>query len=115
MKLDFYTVGQRIRRLRRRKNLSQAKLSEMVDVSTTYISHLENGMKFMSVETLIALANALGVSTDAILCDSLDQQLSACVTEFEVILRDCTNFERRVILDNARGIKKALRDNKYLK
>ena len=115
MKLDFYTVGQRIRRLRRRKKLSQATLAEKVDVSATYISHLENGMKFMSVETLIALANALGVSTDTILCDSLDQQLSACVTEFEIILKDCTNFERRVILDNARSIKKALRDNKYLK
>ncbi len=115
MKLDFYTVGQRIRRLRRRKKLSQAKLSEMVDVSPTYISHLENGMKFMTVETLIALANALGVSTDAILCDSLDQQMNACATEFEIILRDCTNFERRMILDSARALKKALRDNYYLK
>ena len=115
MKLDFYTVGQRIRRLRKRQKLSQAELAERVDVSPTYISHLENGMKFMTVETLIALSNALGVSSDVILCDSLDNQLTACMAELEYILRDCTNHERRIILDTIRGLKQSLRENYYLK
>lgn len=115
MKLDFYTVGQRIRRLRKRQKLSQAELAERVDVSPTYISHLENGMKFMTVETLIALSNALGVSSDVILCDSLDNQLTASMAELDYILRDCTNHERRIILDTIRGLKQSLRENYYLK
>ena len=115
MKLDFYTVGQRIRRLRKRKRMSQATLAELTDVSATYISHLENGMKFVTVETLIAIANALGVSTDVILCDSLDNQLAPCMAELEYILKDCTNHERRVILDTIRGLKQSLRENYYLK
>jgi len=50
-----------------------------------------------------------------ILCDSLDNQLAPCMAELEYILKDCTNHERRVILDTIRGLKQSLRENYYLK
>ncbi|MBR2870545.1 MAG: helix-turn-helix transcriptional regulator, partial [Clostridia bacterium] len=76
---------------------------------------IENGTRCMSLETLVSVANALGVTADALLCDSLDNQLNACVAELEYILKDCTNYERRLLLDAVRGLKQSLKDNYYLK
>ncbi len=115
MKLDYLIVGQRIRAIRKRQKLSQAVLSEKADLDPTYICYIENGTRCMSLESLIAIANALGVTADALLCDSLDNQLKASTAELEFILRDCSNHERRVILDTIRGLKQSLRDNYYLK
>ncbi len=115
MKLDYLIIGQRIRAIRKRQKMSQATLSEKADLDHTYICYIENGQRCMSLETLIAIANALGVTADLLLCDSLDNQLTACLSEFEYLLKDCTNHERRVILDTVRGLKVSLRDNYYLK
>ena len=115
MKLDYLIVGQRIRAIRKRHKMSQATLSEKANVDPTYICYIENGTRCMSLETLVSVANALGVTADALLCDSLDNQLNACVAELEYILKDCTNYERRLLLDAVRGLKKSLKDNYYLK
>ena len=115
MKLDYLIVGQRIRAIRKKQKLSQAALSEKADLDPTYICYIENGTRCMSLESLISIANALGVTTDVLLCDSLDNQLTASVADFEYILRDCSNHERRIILDTIRGLKQSLKDNYYLK
>ena len=115
MKLDYLIVGQRIRAIRKRKKMSQALLSEKADLDPTYICYIENGTRCMSLESLIAIANALDVTADVLLCDSLENQLAAPIAELENILRDCTNHERRIILDTIRGLKQSLRDNYYLK
>ena len=115
MKLDYLTVGQRIRAIRKRRKMSQAVLSEKADLDPTCISYIENGTRCMSLESLIAIANALGVTADILLCDSLDNQLTASMAELEYLLKDCSNHERRVILDTIRGLKQSLRDNYYLK
>ena len=115
MKLDYLVVGQRIRTVRKRKKMSQATLSEKAGLDPTYISYIENGLRCMSLESLIAIANALGVTADMLLCDSLDNQLTVCLAELEYIFKGCTNYERRLMLDTLRGMKQSFQENKYLK
>lgn len=55
---------QRLRQLRRQKNLSQAQLGERAGVHYTHISKYERGVSSPSLETIRGLADALGVSTD---------------------------------------------------
>jgi transcriptional regulator with XRE-family HTH domain len=61
------TVGARLgeqlraRREAVRPRLTQAKLAERVGLSENYLSALERGQKLPSIETLAALARALGV------------------------------------------------------
>jgi transcriptional regulator with XRE-family HTH domain len=55
---------QRLRQLRRQKNLSQAQLGEKAGVHYTHISKYERGVSNPSLETIRGLADALGVSTD---------------------------------------------------
>lgn len=114
MFLNYLSVGQKIREIRKKKHISQEVLAEMIDKSTCYISYIECGVKCMSVETLLLIANALGVTTDYLLSDSLKMHQNVAAVEFGEIMNDCTAFECRVILEAAKSMKKVLRDSRYM-
>jgi len=54
-------IGERLRSIRKEKNLSQGELEKRTGLSRCYLSRLENGHTTPSVETLEKLAGALGV------------------------------------------------------
>lgn len=111
MPIDYITVGKKIRSIRKRKGLSQLQLADMVKVSPPYISCVENDVKNASIETLVRIANALQVSIDELLDDNLENELIASPRAFEVVLSDCNEYEKRVLLDMVSSMKKAMRDN----
>lgn len=51
--------GERLRELRRKRGLTLDALAEAADMSLTYVSNLETGVKVPSLTTLIRLAAAL--------------------------------------------------------
>lgn len=55
-------VGKRITQLRKAKSLSQEKFSYEADMERTYLTHIENGRKNISLSTLEKITSALGVS-----------------------------------------------------
>jgi transcriptional regulator with XRE-family HTH domain len=54
-------LGQRVRILRRRRDLTQEQLAEATHLSANYISGIERGLYSPSLTTLAVLADALGV------------------------------------------------------
>ena len=60
--------GRRFRRLRKERNLSQEKLSELAGLDRTYISQVENGAN-VTLATIHKLAGALGVDPAALFSD----------------------------------------------
>lgn len=71
MNMDYEDMGRRIRRLRYGHGWTQEDLAELVDVSTSFIGHIERGSRKASMETLVSIANAFAVSTDYLLAGSL--------------------------------------------
>jgi transcriptional regulator with XRE-family HTH domain len=61
------SVGVTIRAFRLRAGLSQDDLADRMDVSTPYISMLESGNRYPSIEMLIRIAVALEVRPGAML------------------------------------------------
>lgn len=55
-------VGRNIRRLRLHKDATQEAIASEVGISTSYLSHLEKGIRQADAELLFKLANVLGVS-----------------------------------------------------
>lgn len=64
-------LGARIRQQRKEKKISGEKLAEMVDISAVFMGEIERGRRFPSMPTFIRIANALDVSADWLLQDSL--------------------------------------------
>ena len=57
----YKCLGENIAFYRRRLGLTQEKLSEMVNVNNVHISHIETGDRAASLDTIFAIADALGV------------------------------------------------------
>ena len=57
--VHYESIGKRIRRRRKEKGLTMDQLAEMVDVSSSFMGHIERGTRAASVETLARLCKAL--------------------------------------------------------
>ena len=55
-------IGERIAQLRKAKKLSQQKFSYEAEIERSYLTHVEKGRKNISVETLLKITKALGIS-----------------------------------------------------
>ena len=59
--IDYQALGKRISNLRRQKKLTQEELAEKTDLSTNYISHIENSRSIPSLETLMKLLSLIHI------------------------------------------------------
>lgn len=110
--LDYYKIGQRIRKYRKANNLSQEQLSEKIDISTTHLSHIETGNTKLSLSVFVAIANTLSVQTDELLHDTVYNK-DTVKNEIIDILDSCSIQEIYILKDILNSTKTAL--NKYLK
>ena len=64
MHFDRMAYGERIKRLRTGRELTQEQLAEKINVSRTYIVKIENGLQIGPIEIAIELAMFFDVSMD---------------------------------------------------
>lgn len=104
--MDCTDIGARIREERRARGMTQEQLAEAAELTVGYIGQLESGKKRARLDTLARVADALGVHLAQLLVDRLpdgDALLAlAC---------DCTDTERRIIIDVVQTLKRSLRAN----
>jgi transcriptional regulator with XRE-family HTH domain len=62
IKEDTYrTIGKNVRKYRQLANISQEKLSEILDVNSKFIGHVERFERFISLKKLIEIAEYFNV------------------------------------------------------
>lgn len=105
--MDYYQIGQRIRQYRKAHGLSQEQLAEQVGISVTHMSHIETGNTKLSLPVLVALAQALEVSTDALLGQRTPQR-EVLQGELSEVVKNCSTQQLHIITDTVRTIKIAL-------
>ena len=115
MELDYKAIGKRIKIARIKADLTQEKLSEAVGVSPTHLSNIETGTTRVSLTTIVSIANALKVTADDLLCDSIIKAKVQIEKDIAVILEDCDEYEIRVIRDLAAAAKESLRRDERLR
>jgi transcriptional regulator with XRE-family HTH domain len=70
--MDTKAVGKRISLYRDRSGLTQVALAEKIGCTPQHVSAMERGVKTPTLETFVAIANALQVRTDLLLQDVLE-------------------------------------------
>ena len=60
-------LGENLRKLRLKKNMSQGDLATALSVDRAYISNIENGRMNPTLSTLEKISNALGISSSELL------------------------------------------------
>lgn len=114
MPLNNYALGKCIKYYRKKRGLSQSFLSELIDKSPSYVSYIESGMRCISLDTLVDLANALNTTTDLLLKDSLDNTPLIMRNDFAAALADCTDYEQQLLLEVLITVKATIRTNRKL-
>jgi transcriptional regulator with XRE-family HTH domain len=56
--------GQRVKKIRQNRNLSQEELAEKIDIAVNNMGKIERGESFVTAVTLEKLANVLGVKVE---------------------------------------------------
>ena len=100
MELDYQAIGVRIRRLRKERGLTQQALAERSNQEPSNVSH---------IGSMVNIANALEVTVDDLLCDSLVESKDAFRREATELLADCSHWELKVITSTMRALKENLR------
>lgn len=111
MSLNYKSIGKHIREIRQRNHLSQAMLSELVDKTPSYISYIESGIKSMSLDTFVLIANALGVSPDQLLLEQITCSEQCASEEITLLLSDCTTYEMLILMDVLKTLKTSLKEH----
>lgn len=111
MSLNYKVIGKHIREVRQRNHLSQAMLSELVDKTPSYISYIESGIKSMSLDTFVLIANALGVSPDRLLMEQIISTERCASEEIALLLSDCSTYEMMILLDVIKSLKASLKEH----
>ena len=68
-----HIIGKNLLKYRTENNLTQEELAERVGISTSFYANIERGNRSMSLLVLRNLADALQVSTDALLYEDNSQ------------------------------------------
>lgn len=70
--MDYRELGRRVRQRRVMLQLTQEDLAEKAGISCSFVGHIERGEKKFSIGTLVSLCNAMEISPNYLLQDSLD-------------------------------------------
>lgn len=110
--LNYYEIGQRIRKYRKVHQLSQEELAERVGISTTHMSHIETGNTKLSLPVLVALATALEVGTDDLLFEPARTTRREALEDVLSILDGCSTEQLKVLKGILGAAKRSM--DKYL-
>lgn len=104
LELDYKKIGIRLKEERLKKNISQEKLAELINMSKEHVSHIECGTTKLSLPTLVKICNALEITPDLLLLDSVYKSKEYLRDEFARLVKDCSELDMRLILEVSKAI-----------
>ena len=70
--IDYYEIGQKIKRQRQNNGMSQEQVAELCDISASFYGNIERGTKKMSLDTFVVICDKLDLAPNYLLQDNLD-------------------------------------------
>ena len=104
MALDYILIGERLREARLKKNYTQEKLAEILDVSVPFVSRIERGNSHISLKRLSEICSFLDVSEGYILNYTSSDSTRYLSQEFSELLEKCPAHKQRLIYNIAKII-----------
>ena len=111
MNVNFKLIGKRIQEVRKQHEMTQAELAALTDMSDSYISYIETAKKQASLESLVRISNALGITVDELLSGNQLHNPTDYQTDIDLLMEDCSLLERRFIYELISVAKYIIRNN----
>jgi transcriptional regulator with XRE-family HTH domain len=107
--LNYELIGVRLRAYRLKRGYTQEYLAELAETSAQHCSGIECGKAKVSLPTLIRLCNALNITADDVLMDSIKCSTPQLLESVSDVFSNCTPDEIFLMLAQAENLKKSLR------
>ena len=104
MALDYNIIGERLKKARTDKGLTQEKLAEKLDVSIAFLSRIERGSSHISLKRLSQICDILKISEGSILNGSSNNSTTYLSSEFGDIIKNATPEKQKLIYKIAKVI-----------
>ena len=114
MVVNYALIGSRIKELRKAQGLSQEALAAFSELSSVFVSNIECNRKHPSLETLLSIADALGVTADALLVGNQQNCHYEYDADLAMLFYDCSATEKRFLFDILKAAKEAIRKNGWI-
>jgi len=102
--IDYGLIGKRIQRARVVAGLTQEALVERVQISTNYLSKVENGREKPNLEMLAKISSAVGVSLTSLLADVVEGTDTYLQGEMAALFKSCSAEQAKLIYEIAQCI-----------
>ena len=97
--MDYIALGRRIKEERLKLNMTQERLAEEVNLSTSYIGQIERGERKLTLDSLINITNCLGVTVDYLLQESIIQDQVSYKDIWTGLLSEATPKEQELVVN----------------
>ena len=104
MALDYNIIGQRIKKARQNKHLTQEGLAEKLDVSVAFLSRIERGSSHINLKRLNQICDILNITEGQILNGSSGNSKNYLNAEFSELLKSSSSEEQKLIYKIAQVI-----------
>lgn len=105
--LNYLEIGQRMQNKRKELKITQEKLSEIIDVSPSYVSEIERGCSITSLATISKIAEVLDLSLDYLIF-GINQDNSN--TTFSEILKTIPKKNHKLYISLCENIANTLKN-----
>lgn len=98
--MDFKkSFGEKLKRLRKSRNLTQEQLAEMIDIDARNLSRIEVGSSFVKADTLSKILIALDVTTEQLFSNDhikSEKELLADIKKYLEMIKNKPNKLEKV-------------------
>ena len=99
MALDYSIIGERLKKARLSKNLTQEQLAEKLDVSVAFLSRAERGNVKINLSRITQICDILDISISNILTGTGSNSKDYLTEDFSNLLKDCPPEKFKLIYD----------------
>lgn len=102
--LDYKIIGERIKKARNIRGMTQDRLSHEIGVSIAFLSRIERGSSHISLKRLSQICNILQIEEGQILNGTSENSSEYLNTDFKMLLDKCSEKQKRMIYEVAKTI-----------
>lgn len=104
MAIDYKIIGQRLKKARQNKKITQETLAEKLDLSVAFLSRIECGSSQISLKRLDQICEILGINTGHILEGTSTNSKNYLNKDFSELLANCPQDKYKLIYNIAKVV-----------
>lgn len=102
--IDYKSIGSRIKKRRNDLKMTQDQLSSKINISTFYLSKIENGKAHATLDMLSLIAYHLEIDLSYLVTGTSMLEKSYYISELEEIYKNATNKQMALIIRLAKAV-----------